>query len=161
MPVIDFCIFSGLIVLASFLSVVVRSLLYAVFFQAQAIIAVAGILAELNASFAGFALTATATAALLAFVIFAMIVSDAFDSGDRLPPKAAKASLLFFVLTGAETAWLVFKPYRAADEAFSAVSLFDGTLFSSYGVCVAVFGTIVLSCLAGVTTLTTTEKGEE
>lgn len=94
MPVIDFAFFGIDCLGVVFVGCCPLSALRR-FFQAQAIIAVAGILAELNASFAGFALTATATAALLAFVIFAMIVSDAFDSGDRLPPKAAKASLLF------------------------------------------------------------------
>lgn len=161
MSVIDFCVFSGLIAASSLLSVVARSLLYAVFFQVQAILAVAGVLAELNASFAGFALTATATAALLAFLIFALIVSDAFDDGEQLPPKAAKVSLLFFVLTAAETARLVFKSGWTADDSPFAGSFFDGTLFSSYGVCAAVFGTIVLSCLVGIATLTGAEKGEE
>lgn len=145
-----------MIAAASFLSVAVRPLLYAVFFQVQVILAVAGILAQLNASFAGFALTA----ALVAFLVFALVVSDAFDGAEKLPPKAAKVSLLFFVLTAAETVWLVFKPDWTADGALSAAA-FDGTLFSAYGVCAAVFGTIVLSCLAGMTTLTAAEKGEE
>ena len=46
---VEISVFAGLLVTAAFLSVVVKSLLYAVFFQIQAVMAVAGILAGLNA----------------------------------------------------------------------------------------------------------------
>ncbi len=158
MSVIEFCVFSGLIAVSAFLSVAVRSLLYAVFFQIQAAVAAAGFLAGLNASFAGFALTAATSAALLAFLIFALIVFDAFN-GEKTPPESAKTLLLFFVLAAAEAGWLFFKPDWTTEDTSAAFPFFGGTLYASCGLCAAVFGTIVLSCLAGIATLTAAERG--
>ncbi len=161
MSVIEFYVFAGLIVAAAFLSVAARSLLYAVFFQMQAVIAVAGVLAELDASFSGFALTAAASAALLAFLVFALSVFDISETPKAFPPKAGKASVLFFVSAAAEAGWLLFKPDRTANQTAAVFPFFGGTLYASYGVCAVVFGTIVLSCLAGIATLTAAERGEK
>lgn len=155
---VEISVFAGLLVTAAFLSVVVKSLLYAVFFQIQAVMAVAGILAGLNAPLSGFALVSMSAASLAAFLIFALIVFDGADGEKRVPPAAGKTSVLFLVLTGIQVVALFFKTGRTADVAAADSAFFDEVQYGRYGLCAAVIGTVLLSGLIGLATLTATEE---
>ncbi len=154
MSVIEVSVFAGVLLTAAFLSVFVRSLLYAVFFQIQSVVAAAALLAGLNAQAAGFALVSMSAAALAAFLIFALIV---FDGEKRVPPESGKASLLLLALTGGQAAWLFFKTGRTAGEARAAFPAFGAFPYERCGLCAAAAGTVLLACLIGLATLTAAE----
>ena len=78
MYAVEFYIFALLVLTAAFLSVSVKHILYAAFCQVQAVVAVAGILAGLNARFVSFALLSMSAASMLVFLMFALIVFDYF-----------------------------------------------------------------------------------
>lgn len=151
----EFFIFAAVVLVSAFLSVMVRSVLYAVFFQVQAVIAVVGILAGLNAKFVGFALLSMFSASIFVFLIFALIVFDFHKTQDDMPQNASKVSLLFFFLLAAETIYLFFKPHWVAEKMASDFSLpvFGNILYENYGMCVLVFGVLLLSCMIGITAL--------
>ena len=73
MYAVEFYIFAFLVLTAGFLSVTTKHILYAVFYQVQAVVAVAGILAGLNAKFVSFAVLSMSAASILVFLMFALI----------------------------------------------------------------------------------------
>lgn len=150
--------FIGLLLTAAFLSVVVKPLLYAVFFQIQSVMAVAGILAGLNAPLTGFALVSMSAASLAAFLIFALIVFDGADGEKSVPPAAGKTPALFLTLTGIQTVLLFFKTGRTAGVAAEDSAVFDELRDGRYGLCAVIIGTVLLSDLIGLATLTAAEE---
>lgn len=155
MYTVEFYVFALLVLAAAFLSVTVKDILYAAFCHVQAAIAVAGILAGLNAKYVSFAVLAMSAASVLVFLTFALIVFDSGGAKAASPVSSTKILPLFFILSVAETVWLLFKPHwgdgRAAND-FSLPVLGD-ILYADYGLCVIVFAAVVLSCMAGLSAL--------
>lgn len=155
MPSVEFIIFSILVLVTALASVSVRHMLYAVFFQMQAIIAVCGVLTGLNTRFIGFALLSMSLASLLVFLIFSLIVFDVHKKRIKVPKRASQVSFSFFILLIVETIWLFFKsdwPVEKTAVDFSLPVLGD-VLYNTYGICVLVFGVLILSAMVGITTL--------
>ena len=155
MYAVEFYIFALLVLISAFLSVTVKHILYAAFCQIQAVIAVAGVLAGLNAKFVSFALLSMTAASILVFLMFALIVFDFREIKEKLPEKAPVFSLLFFILLGLQTVYLFFKPLWLMKKAAPDFSLpvLGSILYTDYGVCVVIFSVLVLSCMAGMSAL--------
>ena len=153
MYAVEFYIFAFLVLTAGFLSVTTKHILYAVFYQVQAVVAVAGILAGLNAKFVSFAVLSMSAASILVFLMFALIVFD----GVRVsaPPKASKMAVMFFVFLSMETVYLLFKPRWSLEKAAPDFSLpvLGNILYADYGFGVLVFAGLILSCMVGITAL--------
>lgn len=155
MYAVEFYIFAALVLSAAFLAVTVRHILYAAFCYVQAVVAVAGILAGLNAKFVGFALLSMTAASVLVFLMFALIVFDFYQTQRKLPEKASFVSLTFFILLALQTAYLFFKPnwtFRKSAHDFS-LPVLGNILYLDYGLCVVIFAALVLSCMVGISTL--------
>ena len=133
MYAVEFYIFAFLVLTAGFLSVTTKHILYAVFYQVQAVVAVAGILAGLNAKFVSFAVLSMSAASILVFLMFALIVFD----GVRVsaPPKASKMAVMFFVLLSMETVYLLFKPRWSLEKAAPDFSLPVLRMILLYSLC--------------------------
>ena len=155
MYAVEFYIFGFLVLMAAFLSVTVKHVLFAVFCQVQAIVAVVGILAGLNAGFVGFALLSMTAASMLVFLMFALIVFDFHQSQKILPEKTSAFTFVFFVLLSAQTAYLFFKPHWPVRKAAPDFSLpvLGNILYADYGLCVVIFAALVLSCMVGISAL--------
>lgn len=155
MYAVEFYIFAALVLTAALLAVTVKDILYAAFCQIQAIVAVAGILAGLNAGFVGFALLSMTAASVLVFLMFALIVFDFHHVQKSVSQKASIVSLSFFVLLGMQTVYLFFSPkwpLRKAAPDFS-LPVLGNILYADYGLCVMIFSALVLSCMAGISAL--------
>ena len=155
MYAVEFYIFAFLVLIAALLSVTVKHILYAAFCQVQAVVAVAGILAGLNAKFVGFALLSMTAASMLVFLMFALIVFDFHRTQETVPEKASAFTFVFFILLSAQTAYLFFKPrwpVRKAAPDFS-LPVLGNILYADYGLCVVIFAALVLSCMVGLSTL--------
>ncbi len=163
MYAVEFYVFAVLVLSAAFLSVSVRHILYAVFCQMQAIVAVAGILAGLNAKFVSFALLSMSAASMLVFLIFALIVFDFRRTQEFVPEKASAVSLVFFVLLCLQTVYLFFKPQWPNEEIAPVFSLpvLGDILYADYGICVLIFAALVLSCMVGLSALLVGKKVQE
>lgn len=155
MYAVEFYVFALLVLTAAFLSVTVKDVLYAAFCHVQAAVAVAGILAGLNAKFVSFAVLAMSAASVLVFLTFALIVFDLGGAKASAPASSMKVLPFFFVLSGVETAWLLFKPRWGAGRASNDFSLpvLGDILYADYGVCVIMFAALILSCMAGLSAL--------
>ena len=155
MYAVEFYIFAFLVLVAAFLSVTVKHILYAAFCQVQAVVAIAGILAGLNATFVGFALLSMTAASMLVFLMFALIVFDFRQSQKVVPEKASVFTFVFFILLSAQTAYLFFKPRWPLQKAAPDFSLpvLGNILYADYGLCVVIFAVLVLACMVGTSTL--------
>ena len=165
MYAVEFYIFAFLVLIAAFLSVTVKHILYAAFCQIQAIVAIAGVLAGLNAKFVSFALLSMTATSFLVFLVFALIVFDFHQAQAQLPKKASTFSFIFFALLSLQTIYLFFKPQwpiRKAAPDFS-LPVLGNILYSDYGLCVVIFAALILSCMVGIATLLVkkTEKNGE
>ncbi|MBR1778456.1 MAG: NADH-quinone oxidoreductase subunit J [Alphaproteobacteria bacterium] len=162
MYAVEFYIFAALVLTAAFLSVTVRPILYAAFCQVQAVVAVAGILAGLNAKFVSFALLSMTAASMLVFLMFALIVFDFHQLQKTVPQKASVTSLTFFVLLCLQTAYLFFKPQWPIKKSAPDFSLpvLGNILYADYGLCVVIFAALVLSCMVGISALLVRKKKE-
>ena len=155
MYAVEFYIFAFLVLISAFLSVTVKHILYATFCQMQAVVAVAGILAGLNAKFVGFALLSMTATSLLVFLVFSLIVFDFHQAHAKLPEKASRSSLIFFILLGVQTIYMFFKPQwsiRKPAPDFSLPEL-GNILYADYGLCVVIFAALILSCMVGTAAL--------
>lgn len=163
MYAVEFYIFALLVLTAAFLSVTVKHILYASFCQVQAVVAVAGVLAGLNAKFVSFALLSMTAASMLVFLMFALIVFDFHQARRSVPEKASKISLSFFILMCLQTIYLFFKPHWSDEKASSAFSLpvFGDILYAKYGLCVIIFAALILSCMVGLSALLAEKKEQE
>ncbi len=152
---IEFYIFSFLVLSAAFLSVFVKHTLYAVFCQIQAVVAISGILADLNAKFVSFALLFMSASSLFVFLMFALIIFDFHKNQQLLPEKSSKISLCFFFLISLETIYFFFKPSWEIKPSLSAFSLnaLGNILYLEFGFCVVLFSTLIVSCLVGISAL--------
>ena len=163
MYAVEFYIFALLVLTAAFLSVSVKHILYAAFCQVQAVVAVAGILAGLNARFVSFALLSMSAASMLVFLMFAWIVFDFRRTQSTVPEKAPAASFVFFMLLCAQTVYLFFKPQWPSEEAAPVFSLpvLGDILYADYSLCVLIFAALILSCMVGLSALLTGKKAQE
>lgn len=163
MYAVEFYIFALLVLTAAFLSVSVKHILYAAFCQVQAVVAVAGILAGLNARFVSFALLSMSAASMLVFLMFALIVFDFHRTQSAVPEKAPAASFVFFMLLCAQTVYLFFKPQWPSEEAAPVFSLpvLGDILYADYSLCVLIFAALILSCMVGLSVLLTGKKAQE
>lgn len=163
MYAVEFYIFALLVLTAAFLSVSVKHILYAAFCQVQAVVAVAGILAGLNARFVSFALLSMSAASMLVFLMFALIVFDFRRTQSTVPEKAPAASFVFFMLLCAQTVYLFFKPQWPSEEAAPVFSLpvLGDILYADYSLCVLIFAALILSCMVGLSALLTGKKAHE
>lgn len=163
MYAVEFYIFALLVLTAAFLSVSVKHILYAAFCQVQAVVAVAGILAGLNARFVSFALLSMSAASMLVFLMFALIVFDFRRTQSTVPEKAPAASFGFFMLLCAQTVYLFFKPQWPSEEAAPVFSLpvLGDILYADYSLCVLIFAALILSCMVGLSALLTGKKAQE
>ena len=163
MYAVEFYIFALLVLTAAFLSVSVKHILYAAFCQVQAVVAVAGILAGLNARFVSFALLSMSAASMLVFLMFALIVFDFHRTQSAVPGKAPAASFVFFMLLCAQTVYLFFKPQWPSEEAAPVFSLpvLGDILYADYSLCVLIFAALILSCMVGLSALLTGKKAQE
>lgn len=163
MYAVEFYIFALLVLTAAFLSVSVKHILYAAFCQVQAVVAVAGILAGLNARFVSFALLSMSAASMLVFLMFALIVFDFRCTQSTVPEKAPAASFVFFMLLCAQTVYLFFKPQWPSEEAAPVFSLpvLGDILYADYSLCVLIFAALILSCMVGLSALLTGKKAQE
>ena len=155
MYAVEFYLFAVLVLTAAFFAVTVRHILYAAFCQIQVVVAIAGIMAGLNAGFVSFALLSMTAASVLVFLMFALIVFDFHHSQKRVPQKASVVSLLFFILIGAQTVYLFFRPHWPVRKAAPDFSLpvLGNILYADFGFCVVIFAALVLSCMVGVSAL--------
>ena len=155
MYAVEFYIFAFLVLISALLSVTSRHILYAAFWQVQAVVAIAGILAGLNASFVGFALLSMTAAAMLVFLMFALIVFDFHQTQKIVPEKASAFTFLFFILLSAQTAYLFFKPRWPLQKAAPDFSLpvLGNILYTDFGLGILVFAVLVLACMVGMSTL--------
>ena len=155
MYAVEFYIFAFLVLISAFLAVTAKHILYAAFCQIQAIVAVAGVLAGLNAGFVSFALLSMTATSLLVFLIFALIVFDFHQAHTKLPEKASLSSIVFFILLSLQTVYLFFKPYWPIKKAAPDFSLpvLGNILYANYGLCVIIFAALVLSCMVGISAL--------
>lgn len=155
MYAVEFYIFAVLVLAAAFLAVTVRHILYAAFCQVQAIVAVAGVLAGLNAKFVGFALLSMTAASLLVFLMFSLIVFNFRQAQKTMPKKASFFSFVFFIMLCLQTTYLFFKPQwpiRKSAPDFS-LPVLGNILYEDYGLCVVIFAALVLSCMVGISAL--------
>ena len=155
MYAVEFYIFALLVLMSAFLSVTVKHILYAAFCQIQAVVAVAGVLAGLNAKFVSFSLLSMMSASMLVFLMFTLIVFDFHEMKQKLPQKAPVISLVFFIFLGLQTVYLFFKPLWLMKKAAPDFSLpmLGNILYTDYGVCVIIFAVLVLSCMVGMSAL--------
>ncbi len=162
MYAVEFYIFALLVLTAAFLSVTVKHVLYASFCQVQAVVAVAGILAGLNAKFVSFALLSMSAASMLVFLMFALIVFDFHYARETVPEKASKISFVFFMSLCLQTIYLFFKPHWPDEKATSVFSLpvLGDILYVDYGLCVLIFAALILSCMVGLSALLAEKKQE-
>lgn len=163
MYAVEFYIFAFLVLTAAFLSVNVRHILYAVFCQVQAVVAIAGILAGLNAKFVSFAVLSMSAASMLVFLMFALIVFDFHRVEENVPQKAARATFAFFMLLCLETVYLFFKPHWSVEKSMSDFSLpvLGDILYADYGFCVLIFAALILSSMVGISALLVRKKIQE
>ena len=166
MYAVEFYIFAFLVLTSAFLSVTAKHILYATFCQIQAVVAVAGILAGLNAKFVGFALLFMTATSLLVFLVFSLIDFDFHQAHAKLPEKASILSFIFFILFGTQTVYMFFKPdwsIRKPAPDFSLPEL-GNILYADYGLCVVIFAVLILSCMVGISALLvrkTDQNGEK
>lgn len=160
MYAVEFYILAFLVLTAAFLSVTVKHVLYAAFCQMQAVIAVAGILAGLNAKFVSFALLSMSAASMLVFLVFALIVFDFHQAQAAVPEKAPAFSFVFFVLLCLQTAYLFFKPQWPQEKTAPVFSLpvLGDILYTDYSACVLIFAALILSCMVGLSALLAGKK---
>lgn len=161
MYAVEFYVFAFLVLISGLLSVMARHILYASFCQVQAVIAVAGILAGLNARFVSFALLSMTAASILVFLMFSLIVFDFHQSQKIVPEKASAFTFVFFILLLSQTTYLFFKPHWSVRKAAPDFSLpvLGNILYADYGLCVVIFAALVLSCMVGISTLLVGKPG--
>ena len=125
--------------------------------------ALAGILAGLNAKFVSFALLSMSAASMLVFLMFALIVFDFHHMQKNVPEKASAFSFVFFVLLALETIYLFFKPQWPDEEIAPVFSLpvLGDILYADYGICVLIFAALILSCMVGISALLVSKKIRE
>ena len=163
MYAVEFYIFALLVLTAAFLSVTVKHILYAVFCQVQAVVAIAGILAGLNAKFVSFALLLMSAASMLVFLMFALIVFDFPRMQTLVPQKASKFSFVFFLMLCLQTMFLFFKPQWTDEKIAPVFSLpvLGDILYTDYGICILIFSALILSCMVGLSALLVGKKMQE
>ena len=160
MYAVEFYVFAVLVLGAAFMSVKTSSVFYAVLFHMQAVVAVAGILAGLNAGFVGVAVLLLSVASMLVFLMFVLVVFNARHARKAVWEKQSKAALICFAAAAAQTAYLFFKPYKVGERTMTDFSLpvLGDILYTGYGSCVLVFAVLILSCAVGASALLVKKK---